>query len=64
MRNEKYRTPPEPTHYGMTEAEARARYKSSGNFEGPLPLCGNGSYHCTVTRNKSLVTCEACQARL
>ena len=52
------------THYGMAQGEARAKAKSNGDFEGPLPICGNGSYHCTVTRDKSKVTCPACQARL
>lgn len=54
---------PETVHYGMTQREARDRYKSNGNFEGPLPLCGNGSFHCQVTSHKPAVTCEACKAR-
>lgn len=57
-------TPPGPVHYGMTQDEARAKYKSNGDFSGPRPLCGNGSFHCPVTRDKTQVTCEACQARL
>lgn len=57
-------TPPGDVHYGMTQDEARAKYRSTGDFAGPRPLCGNGSYHCTVTRDKSKVTCAACQSRL
>ena len=61
---EEDRKPPEVVHFGLTQAEARSRYASSGNFEGPLPICGNGNYHCKVTRMKTQVTCEACKARL
>lgn len=48
-------------HFGMTQDEARAKFKSTGNFEGPLPLCGNGNYHCHVSRNWDTVNCTACQ---
>lgn len=51
-------------HYGMTEAQARRKAGSTGNFEGPLPLCGNGSYHAGVTSDAESVTCEACKAIL
>lgn len=46
------------THFGMTQAEARAKAGSTGDFQGPRPLCGNGSYHVTVAR--SAVTCPRC----
>lgn len=51
-------------HYGMTEAQARRKAGSNGSFEGPLPLCGNGSYHVAVTSDADSVTCEACKAIL
>lgn len=51
-------------HYGMTEAQARRKAGSNGSFEGPLPLCGNGSYHANVTSDVDSVTCEACKATL
>jgi hypothetical protein len=55
---------PEHTHFGLTEMEMRNKTGSNGNFEGLKPLCGNGSFHCHVTRNVAAVTCEACKARL
>lgn len=51
-------------HYGMTQAQARRKTGSNGNFEGPLPLCGNGSFHVEVTSATWAVTCEACKAKL
>ena len=51
-------------HYGMTQAQARRKTGSNGNFEGPLPLCGNGNYHADVTSDIESVTCEACKAIL
>jgi len=54
----------EAVHYGMTEAQARRKTGSNGGFEGPLPLCGNGSYHAEVTSDADSVTCEACKAVL
>jgi hypothetical protein len=51
-------------HYGMTEAQARRKAGSNGSFEGPLPLCGNGSYHVAVTSDTDSITCEACKAVL
>ena len=55
---------PGAVHYGMTQDEMRAKTKSNGCFEGPMPLCGNGSFHCTVTRDKAKVTCEPCRKKL
>jgi hypothetical protein len=52
------------THYGLTEAEMRAKTGSNGSFEGPMPVCGNGSYHVTVTREKAHVNCAACLSKL
>jgi hypothetical protein len=54
----------EAVHYGMTEAQARRKAGSGARFEGPLPLCGNGSYHAGVTSDAQSVTCEACKAIL
>lgn len=51
-------------HYGMTEAQARRKANSNGSFEGPRPLCGNGSFHVDVTSDKPSITCEACKAIL
>lgn len=54
----------ETVHYGMTQDEARARYASTGNFEGPLPICGNGSFHVKTSRDRAEVTCPACLSKL
>lgn len=51
-------------HYGQTMQEKQAAMRSNGHFEGPMPLCGNGNYHCAVTRVLSDVTCEACLRKL
>lgn len=51
-------------HFGMTQAQARRKTGSNGSFEGPLPLCGNGSFHADVTSYKPSVTCLACKATL
>lgn len=51
-------------HYGLTEAEMRRKTGSNGNFEGPMPICGHGSWHAHVTRNTKNLTCEACKAVL
>lgn len=47
-------------HLGMTQDEARAKYQSTGDYEGPLALCGNGNYHAETTRTRADVTCPAC----
>lgn len=52
------------THFGMTQAQARRKTGSNGNFEGALPLCGNGSGHVGVTSDKPSVTCPVCKAVL
>lgn len=52
------------THYGMTEAEARAKAGHMGSFEGPKPICGNGSYHAIVTHDKEQVNCAVCRHAL
>lgn len=51
-------------HFGMTQAQARRKTGSNGNFEGVLPLCGNGNVHVDVTSDKPSVTCPACKAAL
>lgn len=51
-------------HYGLTEQEMRDKVRSTGNFRGPMPICGNGSWHCHVTRNLQNVTCEKCKKLL
>jgi hypothetical protein len=51
-------------HYGLTEQEMRNKVRSTGNFHGPMPICGNGSWHCHVTRNSLNVTCEKCKELL
>lgn len=51
-------------HYGMTEREMQNKTGSNGNFHGPMPLCGNGSWHTHTTRNPNNVTCEICKERL
>lgn len=51
-------------HYGMTEAQARRKTGTQGSFEGPLPLCGNGSFHAGVTSDVESVTCIFCKATL
>lgn len=51
-------------HYGLTEAEMQRKTESNGNFHGPLPICGNGSWHASTTRNIKNLTCEACKAAL
>lgn len=48
-------------HYGMSKSEAQAKYKSTGEFVGPLPICGNGNFHVQVTRSKQEVTCNSCK---
>lgn len=49
-------------HYRMTQDEARAAANSTGDFEGPLPLCGNGNFHANVTRETGKVNCPYCIA--
>lgn len=51
-------------HFGLTEAEMRRKTGSNGNFEGPMPICGYGSWHAHTTRNIKNVTCEKCKERL
>ena len=51
-------------HYGLTQDEMRAKCQSTGDFGGPRPLCGNGSFHCATTRDKAKVTCEPCRQKL
>lgn len=51
-------------HYGLTEDEMRSKSGSNGNFHGPMPICGNGSWHAHVTRNSINVTCVKCKELL
>lgn len=51
-------------HFGLLEVEMRNKTGSNGNFHGPMPICGNGSWHCHVTRNIANVTCESCKEHL
>lgn len=57
-------TPKGYVHYGMTEQEARNKAGSNGSFEGPRPLCSNGSYHIGTTRHSKYVTCPVCLEKL
>lgn len=57
-------TPPGDVHYGMSQAQMRRKTGSTGDFAGPRPLCGNGSFHCTTTIHPERVTCELCKAKL
>lgn len=53
----------EVTHYGLTREEFASRAgKHSSCFENRLrPLCGNGSFHASMTRRETHVNCEACK---
>lgn len=51
-------------HYGLTETEMRRKMNSTGNFEGPMPICGHGSWHTHTTRNTKNLTCPVCIERL
>jgi hypothetical protein len=51
-------------HYGLTEAEMRRKTGSNGNFHGPMPICGNGSWHAHTTHNPQNITCEKCKEQL
>lgn len=51
-------------HFGLTQAQARRKTGSNGNFKGVLPLCGNGGAHVDVTSDKPSVTCPACKTAL
>ena len=51
-------------HYGLTEKEMQAKTGSTGNFHGPMPICGYGSWHCHTTRKIKNLTCEKCKELL
>jgi hypothetical protein len=51
-------------HFGLLEVEMRNKTGSNGNFHGPMPICGNGSWHAHTTRNPQNITCEKCKALL
>lgn len=56
----------ETTHYGLTREEFASKAgKHPSCFDNRLrPVCGNGSFHAKLTRNKNEVTCDACKARI
>lgn len=51
-------------HLGLTQEQMRAKSGSNGNFEGPNPLCGNGSFHAEVTTTAARVSCVACLLKM
>lgn len=51
-------------HFGLSQEQMRRKTGSTGDFAGPRPLCGNGSFHCTTTDQAFQVTCEACKNQL
>lgn len=59
---------PTPTdsarHLGLTQDQMRAKTGSTGDFEGPNPLCGNGNYHALVTQDRAKVSCAACLLKM
>lgn len=56
----------ERTHYGLTREEFAAKNsKHPSCYDSRLrPLCGNGSFHAKLTRNKTDVSCPVCKFRL
>lgn len=56
----------ETTHYGLTREEFASKAgKHPSCFDDRLrPVCGNGSFHAKLTRNKDEVTCAACKAKM
>lgn len=56
----------ELTHYRLTRQElASNRGVHVSTLDNrDTPACGNGSYHAKLTRNKNMVTCDACKARI
>lgn len=51
-------------HMRLTQDQMRAKAGSTGDFDGPNPACGNGSYHVDVTDNRAHVTCAACLLKM
>lgn len=47
-------------HYKLSLKQMQAKTKSNGHFEGPMPLCGNGSFHINTVTDITKVNCAAC----
>jgi hypothetical protein len=48
-------------HLRLSQDQMRRKTGSNGDFQGPMPLCGNGSAHARVDVRHTSVTCEACK---